>query len=47
MELGDVERVDLEPEGTVNASPKPKPGIADVLAALDRIERKLEEPPRA
>jgi uncharacterized membrane protein YcaP (DUF421 family) len=41
MELSDVERVSLEPEGTFNASPKPKPGIEDVLAALDRIERKL------
>jgi uncharacterized membrane protein YcaP (DUF421 family) len=41
LELGDVERVDLEPEGTVNAKPKPKPGIEDVLAALERIEHKL------
>lgn len=41
MELEDVERVDLEPEGTFNATPKPKPGIEDVLAALARIERKL------
>jgi uncharacterized membrane protein YcaP (DUF421 family) len=41
MELDDVERVDLEPEGTFNATPKPKPGIEDVLAALDRIDRKL------
>jgi uncharacterized membrane protein YcaP (DUF421 family) len=41
MELGDVERVDLEPEGTLNAKPKPKPGIEDVLAALERIEHKL------
>ena len=41
MELEDVERVDLEPEGTFNATPKPKPGIEEVLAALARIERKL------
>jgi len=41
LELGDVERVDLEPEGTVNATPKPKAGIEDVLAALERIEHKL------
>ena len=41
LELDDVERVDLEPEGTLNAKPKPKPGIPDVLAALERIERKL------
>ncbi len=41
MELNDVERVDLEPEGTFNATPKAKPDIEDVLAALQRIERKL------
>jgi uncharacterized membrane protein YcaP (DUF421 family) len=41
MELADTERVSLEPEGTFSASPKPKPGIEDVLAALERIERKL------
>jgi uncharacterized membrane protein YcaP (DUF421 family) len=41
MELSDVERVDLEPEGTLDATPKPKPGIEDVLAALERIEHKL------
>ena len=41
MELNDVERVDLEPEGTFDATPKPKPELAEVLAALERIERKL------
>ena len=41
MELDDVERVALEPEGTFNATPKPKPSIEDVLAALRRIEEKL------
>ena len=32
MELDDVERVDLEPEGAFNAQPKPKPDIEDVMA---------------
>jgi uncharacterized membrane protein YcaP (DUF421 family) len=41
MELSDVERVDLEPEGTLDATPKPKPGIEDVLRKLDEIERRL------
>ena len=41
FELDDVERVDLEPEGTFNAQPKPKPDIEDVLAALRRIEKRL------
>ena len=41
LELGDVERVDLEPEGTFNAQPKPKPDIDDVMAALKRIEEQL------
>jgi uncharacterized membrane protein YcaP (DUF421 family) len=41
MELEDVEQVALTPEGTFDASPKPKPGIDDVLAALQRIESKL------
>lgn len=42
MELEDVEKVELTPEGTFDASPKPKPQIEDVMAALDRIERKLQ-----
>jgi uncharacterized membrane protein YcaP (DUF421 family) len=41
LELDDVERVDLEPEGSLNATRRPKPGIEDVLAALERIEHKL------
>jgi uncharacterized membrane protein YcaP (DUF421 family) len=41
MELDDVERVDLEPEGAFNAQPKPKPDIDDVMAALQRIEQRL------
>jgi uncharacterized membrane protein YcaP (DUF421 family) len=41
MELDDVESVALTPEGTFDASPKPKPQIKDVMAALNRIEREL------
>jgi uncharacterized membrane protein YcaP (DUF421 family) len=41
LELDDVERVDLEPEGTFDAEPKPKPDIDDVMAALHRIEQRL------
>jgi uncharacterized membrane protein YcaP (DUF421 family) len=41
LELGEVERVDLEPEGTFNARPKPKPDLDDVMAALQRIEQRL------
>ncbi len=41
MELEDIEQVALTPEGTFDASPKPKAGIDDVLAALQRIESKL------
>jgi uncharacterized membrane protein YcaP (DUF421 family) len=41
LELDGVERVKLEPEGTFDATPKPKPGIEDVIARLDRIEAKL------
>jgi uncharacterized membrane protein YcaP (DUF421 family) len=41
LELADVERVALEPEGTFNATPRPKPTLADVVARLDRIEAKL------
>ena len=36
-----VERVVLEPEGTLTPYEKPKPGIEDVLERLDRIERRL------
>jgi uncharacterized membrane protein YcaP (DUF421 family) len=42
MELGDVEKVELTPEGTFDATPKPKPQIEDVMAALERIERELQ-----
>jgi uncharacterized membrane protein YcaP (DUF421 family) len=41
LELDDVERVTLEPEGVFNATPKPKPTLADVMAKLDAIESKL------
>ena len=41
LELDDVERVDLEPEGTFNAKPKPKPSLRDVMKKLDAIERRL------
>ena len=41
LELDDVERVVLEPEGALNASPKPKPGIEDVMRKLDAIEQRL------
>lgn len=41
LELGDVVCVELEPEGVFNATPKPKRGLDDVIAALERIERKL------
>jgi hypothetical protein len=42
MELDDVEKVELTPEGTFDASPKSKPQIEDVMAALERIERELQ-----
>jgi uncharacterized membrane protein YcaP (DUF421 family) len=41
LELDEVEKVELEPEGTLNATPKPKPKLEDVMAKLDAIERKL------
>jgi uncharacterized membrane protein YcaP (DUF421 family) len=41
LQLDDVECVALEPEGTFNATPKPMPTISDVLAAVERLERKL------
>jgi uncharacterized membrane protein YcaP (DUF421 family) len=40
--LGSAERVVLEPEGTLAADAKPKPTLADVLAKLERIERRLD-----
>jgi uncharacterized membrane protein YcaP (DUF421 family) len=43
FELGDLERVDLEPEGTFDAKPKPKPDFGDVMDALHRIEQRLDQ----
>jgi len=37
-----VEEVMLEPEGTLAVTPKQHTTLADVLAALERIERRLE-----
>jgi uncharacterized membrane protein YcaP (DUF421 family) len=39
--LDDVERVVLEPEGSLNATQKPQPTLSDVLAALERLEARL------
>jgi uncharacterized membrane protein YcaP (DUF421 family) len=44
LELDDVRKVALEPEGTFNATPKERPDIHDVMAALQRIEQRLGEP---
>ncbi len=44
LELDEVEQVVLEPEGALNATPKPRPGIEDVLRKLDEIERRLPPP---
>ena len=41
MELDDIERVVLEPEGTFNATPKPKPTLGDVMRKLEAIEAKI------
>ncbi|HEY7208088.1 MAG TPA: YetF domain-containing protein [Gaiellaceae bacterium] len=41
LELDDVEDVQLEPEGVFNATPKQKPGIPEVIAAIERLERRL------
>lgn len=41
LELSDVDRVDLEPEGTLDVVPKPRPDIQDVLRKLNEIERRL------
>ena len=38
LELEDTEKVTLEPEGTFNATPKPKPSLADVMRKLESIE---------
>ena len=41
LELDDVEKVLLEPEGVFNATPKPQPKLADVMRKLEAIEAKL------
>jgi uncharacterized membrane protein YcaP (DUF421 family) len=41
LELADTKQVTLEPEGTFNAVPKPKPSLEDVMAKLDAIEQRL------
>ena len=43
LDLDDVEKVVLEPEGTFNATPKPKPSLADVMRKLDAIEARLAD----
>src|SRR5919204_2323833 len=39
--IDDVERLVLEPEGSLTPTKKPRPTLEDVLERLDRIERKL------
>jgi uncharacterized membrane protein YcaP (DUF421 family) len=41
MKLDDVDKITLEPEGALNASPKQPEKIDRVLAALERIEGRL------
>jgi len=37
-----VQAATLEPQGVMTVTPKPQPTIEDVLAALERIERRLD-----
>jgi len=41
LELDDVQCVDLEPEGTFDATPRPKPSLDDVMRKLESIEARL------
>src|SRR3954463_10230824 len=41
LELDDVEKVVLEPEGVFNATPKVQPKLADVMKKLEAIEARL------
>jgi uncharacterized membrane protein YcaP (DUF421 family) len=41
LELSDTLEVSLEPEGTFNATPRPKPSLDDVMRKLAEIERRL------
>lgn len=43
LELDDVERIELEPEGFFNPTPRPKPTLDDVMAKLDAIESRLAQ----
>ena len=39
--VGSVDRVVLDPGGMFDVTPKPQPGLDEVIARLDRIEAKL------
>jgi uncharacterized membrane protein YcaP (DUF421 family) len=41
LELDDVQKVVLEPEGTFNATPKPQPKLRDLMKKLEEIEARL------
>jgi uncharacterized membrane protein YcaP (DUF421 family) len=41
LELEHTEKVTLEPEGTFNATPKPRPSLDDVMRKLESIEATL------
>lgn len=41
LELDDVEVVELEPEGTFDATPRPKASLDDVMRKLETIEARL------
>ena len=41
LELDDVEKVEMEPEGIFNATPKPKASLDDVMRKLEAIEQRL------
>jgi uncharacterized membrane protein YcaP (DUF421 family) len=41
LELEDTEKVTLEPEGTFNATPRPRPSLDDVMRKLNEIDAKL------
>jgi uncharacterized membrane protein YcaP (DUF421 family) len=43
LELDEVMQIDLEPEGTLNATPRPKATLDDVLAAINHLEQRLVE----
>jgi uncharacterized membrane protein YcaP (DUF421 family) len=41
LELADVDVVELEPEGTFDATPRPKASLDDVMRKLETIEARL------